>query len=684
MSLRSKTLVAMTLLLISLIVLLYVALRQIIISGFETVEYTEIEGEWSRAEALLNGQRESVFLRLSDWSSWTAMHDFISTGDPAFAAENFAPDSLAPLQIDLMAAFSPEQEAVAWVSSDPSLTIATLSEGGEDGSTLLDRALASKATAFYAVIGGTPAIVAVREVLLSGGSGNGNGCLLWVRLLDAAAINQVAALLQLELSLVAHPPGSSAPHSLTTSPTQISRSGVLPADGGDLLLMVSRFRQIFTQAETSVLQFAAAMLLFGAAVTAGAALLIDSFALRRIEHISAAIKSLGRPNRTGRLIVDGNDELTGLSIAVNEMLASVESGQSELERLNADLEARVIARTAELGAQEAQLRAILDTMGEGLVYNVNGNMALMNAALLNMAGYSAEELHMMPFRTLLTKPETVNTIDLKSRADRFETQLIRKDGKLVDVALTSNPLPNIDGNPRRVIIVRDITRERAMQRQRDYFFARASHELRTPLSNIMTRLYLLQRDTANSAHHIEVLDKVSRTMLTLLNDLLDVARLETGIAIKKQPLDLAQVAREVAEVQRPDAEFKHITLLLKHPAAPIQVFADPTRITQALTNLVRNAVLYTPVSGMIVLEVAADAETNMARVSVENTGAGILPEHLPHLFEPFYRVNEGGVGAGLGLFITREIIDLHAGQIIAESVPDQHTRFTITLDSYSA
>jgi signal transduction histidine kinase len=168
-------------------------------------------------------------------------------------------------------------------------------------------------------------------------------------------------------------------------------------------------------------------------------------------------------------------------------------------------------------------------------------------------------------------------------------------------------------------------------------------------------------------------------MLTLLNDLLSVARLENGIALEKKPLDLQDILLDVVEVQRSDAEMKHITLIANLPEIPLHVYADSTRINQVFTNLIRNAVIYTPDGGCIEVAAAISEDSRAVLVRVTDNGIGIEPAHLPRLFDPFFRATEGGVGAGLGLYITREIIDLHGGSIEVESTPGVGTTFVVRL-----
>jgi signal transduction histidine kinase len=170
-------------------------------------------------------------------------------------------------------------------------------------------------------------------------------------------------------------------------------------------------------------------------------------------------------------------------------------------------------------------------------------------------------------------------------------------------------------------------------------------------------------------------------MERLVNDLLDVSRIESGrLALRLEPLDLVSLCRHVAAEQMAASE-REIELEL--PREPTIVRADADRIDQVLANLLSNALKYSPQECPVTLSVRKEAEN--AVIAIHDEGSGIPQEALPHLFERFYRVpgvqvqSGSGVGLGLGLYITRELVERHGGQIRAESTPGIGTTFSVTL-----
>jgi signal transduction histidine kinase len=153
---------------------------------------------------------------------------------------------------------------------------------------------------------------------------------------------------------------------------------------------------------------------------------------------------------------------------------------------------------------------------------------------------------------------------------------------------------------------------------------------------------------------------------------------------------LQKLITDIVAVQQAEAESHSIALVCKLPDTPLQVSADMQRMTQVITNLVANAINYTPDGGQVTVELDQEPETpghptGQAIVRVHDTGVGIAPDLLPQIFEPFFRANEGsGSGVGLGLTITREIVHLHGGEITAESEIGQGSVFTIEMDLLAA
>ncbi|MFN8448248.1 MAG: ATP-binding protein [Anaerolineae bacterium] len=419
-------------------------------------------------------------------------------------------------------------------------------------------------------------------------------------------------------------------------------------------------------------------MLVGTVFGAGALILVDRVVLLPLSNLSERVRYVDVNNDFAmRLPISGRDELTQLALAINTMLSTVSQSRAALQELNVELEQRVMERTTELEDQKSQLQAIMDAMGEGLVYSVDGVIQYVNGAFVELVDYRVRDLVGKPFRSLTSQPNVEPT------ARRYETALSRSNGTTVQVAVTAMPVEEFDDRQRLVIIVRDITQELKAKAQKEYFFARASHDLRSPLTSIMTRLYLLEKKPEQLETHLKILNRTSERMLELVNDLLDVSRVEQGaLVLARRNIVLQSVIEDVVEVQQADAEMRGVRLNLKSDDAPLNVYADPLRINQVVTNLVANAIHYTPEGGRIdvtVERVTVDA-AQYAVINVADSGIGISREHLDHIFDPFFRVDGNQEnGSGLGLYIVKEIVQLHSGKVSVESEIGKGTTFSVYL-----
>jgi signal transduction histidine kinase len=222
------------------------------------------------------------------------------------------------------------------------------------------------------------------------------------------------------------------------------------------------------------------------------------------------------------------------------------------------------------------------------------------------------------------------------------------------------------------------------------FVSIVSHELRTPLTSIQGYAELLLEDEQIAQEHREslaIVKKNSERLLGLINDLLDVSRMEAGMLdLHRTSLDLVHLIREVAGSLRPLIETKRQQLRLDLSGGLPAVWADADRVTQILTNLIANAHKYTPVEGSIM--VAARRDDGFVRVEVTDTGTGLSPEDQAQLFTKFFRAHDRssqvGGGTGLGLVITRLLVELHGGQITVSSAPGQGSTFSFSLPALEA
>jgi signal transduction histidine kinase len=266
--------------------------------------------------------------------------------------------------------------------------------------------------------------------------------------------------------------------------------------------------------------------------------------------------------------------------------------------------------------------------------------------------------------------------------------VLHKDGTTFEANLALAPIRRAEGDLVGFVgIQSDISRLKELERLKSKFVSNVSHELRTPLTNIKTYLTLLQKGKAERhAHYLDILSQETVRLTRLIEALLDVSQWELGLVrLTLAPADLTQVLHAVYQVFAVRAEAKQSAIHLELPPNLPRAMADARKIEQVATNLVSNAVAYTPENGQIWLRAgAAEREGRpMLWLSVSDNGPGIAPADLPRVFERFYRgqLSERYAvpGTGLGLAISKEIVEAHGGAIDVSSEPGQGTTFTVWL-----
>jgi signal transduction histidine kinase/CHASE3 domain sensor protein len=337
-------------------------------------------------------------------------------------------------------------------------------------------------------------------------------------------------------------------------------------------------------------------------------------------------------------------------------------------------EAALRLEEAERAAGEA--RAVFYAIADGvLLTDPFGRVTAMNRALEALTGWTEAEARGRPYAEVLpiTGEQVGGPADLVSRY-----------GRKVPVAVSSAPIFDARG---RVVggvdVIRDVSKEREIDEVKSALISTVSHELRTPLTLIHGFAELLVlRDMAPERQRssaVEILD-ASRRLARLIDDLLSVSRMESGrLVLDPRPLDLAAVVERILSPFRAMAA-KHTIRTKLPPSLPV-VWGDPDKVEQILTNLVGNAIKYSPGGGEVLVAVEHDGDT--VQVSVRDQGIGMSPRDMGQLFEKFYRVDREEVrragGTGLGLYITKRLVEMHGGRLWAESWPGVGSVFRFTL-----
>ena len=356
---------------------------------------------------------------------------------------------------------------------------------------------------------------------------------------------------------------------------------------------------------------------------------------------------------------------------------------------------------------ELLYEAIVDSSDDAIISkNLQSTVMSWNKSAEHMFGYTAEEMvgqsiaKLFPAGRLDEEAQILARLQRGERVDHFETQRQRKDGKLIDVSLTISPIRNAEG---AIVgaskIARDITEQKEAQRKlsealealksadrmKAEFLATLSHELRTPLNAILGWVQILREEGSveNFIHAIPIIERNVRIQSQLIEDLLDMSRIEMGkISLDIRPVDLPTVVGAAIETVRPAAKAKEIRLTSTFASMTGIVMGDKDRLQQVVWNLLTNAIKFTPKEGRV--HVMIKRVNSHVEICVTDSGRGISEEFLGQVFDRFRQADEGTTrrsgGLGLGLSIVKHLTELHGGNVrVASDGLDQGATFIISL-----
>ena len=377
---------------------------------------------------------------------------------------------------------------------------------------------------------------------------------------------------------------------------------------------------------------------------------------RPLDELVGASGELASGRLERRVHPGGPRELRELGDAFNAMADDLSQAQHRIED------------------ERRRLAVTIESLGDGLIVTESES-----SAIVTMNPRAAELIRELSPGRRVDEPDS----PLPALSAALEREVVIDHGGRI-LAVTAARLGD-DATSGIVWTVRDVTERARLERAKSDFVATASHELRSPLTSIKGFVELLERSPDSmSARQLEFLDIIQRStdrLVELVNDLLDVARLEADhVEINARPIDVGEAVQELAELIGPRVAAKHQTLdTYIAPTLPLAM-ADPERIRQMIGNLVTNAHLYTPEGGRI--HVGVEADRAWVKIVVSDTGIGMTPEETERAFERFYRArsgNESAPGTGLGLSIVKSLVDLHHGVIEVDSEPGRGTTFNILI-----
>ncbi|WP_017716065.1 hybrid sensor histidine kinase/response regulator [Kamptonema formosum] len=367
-----------------------------------------------------------------------------------------------------------------------------------------------------------------------------------------------------------------------------------------------------------------------------------------------------------------------------------------------------------LQESEEQYRLLVELLPDTVFIQSEGKIVFINSAGLKLFGAaSPEKLLGKPILDFIhpdcheiVKERIRQILQERKQAPLLEEKIVRLDGTVVDVGVTASPF-TYKGLPAALVVARDISerkraseeRDRLLKRERaaraeaekanrlkDEFLSTLSHELRTPLSAILGWAELLRNlkfDEATVSHALETIVRNTKSLVKLIEDILDVSRIVSGkLNLNMASVNLAPTVEAAIDSMRPAAEAKNIRLHVEIDRTVRPISGDRERLQQVIWNLLSNAIKFTPKGGRVA--VTLRGAESFAEIKVTDTGAGISPDFLPYVFERFRQADSTTTrsygGLGLGLALVRHLVELHGGTVRADSAgAGQGAMFTVRL-----
>jgi two-component system phosphate regulon sensor histidine kinase PhoR len=430
------------------------------------------------------------------------------------------------------------------------------------------------------------------------------------------------------------------------------------------ILGVARVSLPLTAVENAVRQVTVSIIIAMAVATALvilAAWLIARLTTRPIRKLTAASRRISSGKLGQKITVEAKDEVGELAKAFNEMSA----------RLKEVVEA--------ISEDRARLATILDNMADGVIMtDTEGKIALANQAAEKL--FKIKETEDKPLIEAVRDHEVDELLKLCLKT--AQTQSVQYESGISKRYLRAIALPITHSGV--LLLFQDLTELRNLQTTRRELIGNISHEFRTPLAGIKAMVETLRGgavdDKKAARDFLTRIDSEVDRLTHMVAELTELSRIETGKAeLKKEAVNLNDLAEEVITQLSPQAERQKLTLETELAARLPKVSADPVRVRQVITNLVHNAIKFTRSGGRITITTRR-LEGSVV-VAIADTGVGIPKEDLPHVFERFYKGDKAraGEGTGMGLAIAKHVIEAHGGRIWVESEEGKGATFSFSL-----
>lgn len=397
------------------------------------------------------------------------------------------------------------------------------------------------------------------------------------------------------------------------------------------------------------------------------AVIIAERTARPVRRLTTVAERMARGDLDARLFVSSRDEVGKLTRTFNNM------GEQLRDKV----------RT--LDEQRNRLATVLELMADGvLITDGDGRVRLLNPAAAALLNIREEAALGQTFAQVVRHYQLIEIWQRCQETGEEQTETVEIGQRDLFVQIIVTPLR--EGREGSLVILQNLTPLRRLQVVRRDFISNISHELRTPLASLKALVETLRDvatdDPSASAHFLDSAEREVDSLTQMVQELLELSRIESGkVPLRLSPVDVRDVIAPAVERLQPQAERNELELLVDLPDELPTVLADAARVQQVITNLVHNAIKFTPSGGQIRITTRYDNEGGMVIISVRDTGVGIPDVDLPRIFERFYKADRArsGGGTGLGLAIARHLVQAHGGRIWVESREGKGSTFSFSL-----
>jgi PAS domain S-box-containing protein len=725
MTLRRKTLFIIGATFYGVIILLFFISRNILLDSFLELEKQNTVQNTEHVLSILSQESANLEATAGDWAAWDDTYAFIEDADTEYVESNLVDGTFIELRLNLMVFVNSAGQIVFSkafdLNNEKEIPVPQSLQGHlATGDILLTHPDEGSSVSGVVLLPESPVLVASRPILTSQGEGPIRGTLVMGRYLDAAEIERLAEATRMPLTLYEFnapqlPPDFRAARSSLSTESPIS---VRPIDEQSvagyalvediygkpvLVLRADMPRDIYQQGQTTVSYLILSIVGVGLLFGLGTILLLERQVLSRLFRLSKSVMSIGTSgDLSARVAIEGEDEISNLASTINGMLGALQQSEQELRE------------------SEERYRLLAENVTD-VIWTTDTNLKFtyISPSVTSRLGYSVEEAMSLSWEELLTPSsfkafkKAFGEIGGVKNAEQegvswsrtMELELKRRDGATAWLEITSTFLHGADGKPIGFVGVgRDITeRKQAEEKLQKLYheekqlrqeleaeinkrveFTRALvHELKTPITPVLASSELLLEELKEGPL-LDLAQNINQGAYNLnqrIDELLDLARGEIGmLRLECHSIDPRELLRRIVDSVMPVALKKGQVLTFEAPSSLASVWADEDRLRQVVLNLINNALKFTSSGGKITLR-ARDDGANLI-VEVQDTGRGMSKEEQAWLFEPYHRLeSEVGhlSGLGLGLSLSKTLVELHGGKIWVESEKGKGSTFSFSI-----